>query len=195
VDLDDPDGPHEPDQGNRYELVGVVAAVQVLAPLEELHPALTVVPLAAAGLGMVPVTPDLAAALTPAMIRAVPGTGTSGEPGSARRGPADLHTGPESGFTHLTPSVLAVLEALSAVAPVAYLEADYTGRDGSQTAAVWQGGVVVLGPLILGRSEVFVPQQAPISQVLRLLGVPGDWRRDEFVVAGLGRYRRTVDWT
>ena len=54
---------------------------------------------------------------------------------------------------------------------------------------------MVEGPLILGRSEVFVPRQAPISRVLRLLGVTGELYRDEFVVVGLGRYRRTTDWT
>lgn len=171
-------GQFRPDQGNRYELTGLVASTSVLAPCAALHPDVAVIMLTAADLGLVPVTPQLLAATPPAHSDA-----------------AALHTGPESGFTHLTPGLLALLETLSAAGPVAYMEADYTGHDGAQTAAVWQSGEVLLGPLILGRSEVFVPRQAPISQALRLLGVVGELYRDEFVVAGLGRYRRTEDWT
>ncbi len=182
------------DQGTRYELSGVVGALPVLAPLTELHPGVRVVPLDAADLGLVPVTPGLAAGLTPAMICSVLRTGIDGGPESTGRASAQLHTGPESGFAHLTPGLLSLIEATSATGPVAYLEADYTGRDGWQTAAAWRDGTILLGPLILGRSEAFVPRRAPISQVLRLLGVSGSLRHDEFVVAGLGRCRRTVDW-
>lgn len=179
------------DQGNRYELAGIVAAVRVLAPLEHAHPSVTVVPLPSTGLGLVPVTGQVAAAVTPAMVCVI------GQPvlppATARATPA-LVLGPESGFTRLTPGLLALVEAASSAGPVGYLETDYTGRDGVQTAAVWHSGVLVLGPLILGRSEVYVPREAPISQALRMLGVPGDAHRDEFVVAGLGRFRRTEEW-
>jgi hypothetical protein len=180
-----------PDQGLRYELAGVVAAVDVLAPLEDVHPSVNVVPLPAAGLALVPVTAEIAAAVTPAMICAVPALSF---PPATGQSSAALTTGPESGFARLTPALLALVEAVSAGGPVAYLETDYTGRDGAQTAAVWRDGVLVLGPLILGRSEVYVPREAPISQALRMLGVRGDTRNDEFVVAGLGQYRRTEEW-
>lgn len=68
------------------------------------------------------------------------------------------------------------------------------GRDGHQTAAVWRGGVMILGPLLLGRTEPFVPGEAPITQALSVLGVSARGRSEEFVVAGLGRHRRTADW-
>ncbi len=181
------------DHGSRYELVGVLAQFEILEPAADLHPAVHVAELHSAGLGLLPVTAELAAALTPALVGSAPGLDSPGRRPDAE--PAVLYTGLESGFTRLTEGVLALVEALSAAGPVAFLEADYLGRDGCQTAAVWQDGVTVLGPLILGRSEVFVPRQAPISQVLRLLGVPGELHNDEFVVAGLGRYRRTEDWT
>lgn len=183
-----------PDQGMRYELAGVVAGLEVLGPLAAVHPAAVLVPLPAVGLGLVPVTDTLAAAVTPAMICAVLDSGIAGGPESTGRASAALHTGPESGFTHLTPGLLALLEAASAAGPVAYLEADYLGLDGHQTAAAWRDGTMVLGPLLLGRSEPFVSREAPISQVLRLLGVRRQGRHDEFVVSGLGRYRRTEDW-
>jgi hypothetical protein len=179
------------DQGNRYELAGVVAAVEVLAPLEDVHPSVHVVPLPAAGLGLVPVTAEVAAAVTPAMICVL---GREALPPATGQSSTALTTGPESGFARLTPALLALVEAVSAAGPVAYLETDYTGRDGEQTAAVWRDGVLVLGPLILGRTEFFVPREAPISQALRMLGVPGDARHDEFVVAGLGQFRRTAGW-
>jgi hypothetical protein len=179
------------DQGNRYELAGIVAGLRVLAPLEKVHPSLNVVPLPSMGLGLVPVTGEVAAAVTPAMICVLP---EAVLPPDTARATEALVTGPESGFTRLTTGLLALVEAASSAGPVGYLETEYTGRDGSQTAAVWHSGVLVLGPLILGRSELYVPREAPISQALRMLGVPGDARRDEFVVAGLGRFRRTEDW-
>lgn len=184
----------EPDQGNRYELAGVVAGIDVLAPLTQVHPAAVLVPLDAANLGLVPVTDELAAAVTPAMICAVREPDIIGGPESTGRGAASLRTGPESGFAHLTPGMLALLEAISVAGPVAYLEADYTGLDGHQTAAVWRHGGLLLGPLLLGRTEPFVPGEAPISLALRELGVAARGRIDEFVVAGLGRCRRTSEW-
>lgn len=185
----------DPDQGNRYELAGLVADLDVLAPLDGVHPTVTVVPLPLPSplpaLALVPVTSEMADAVTPAMICAV---GERILPPDTGRATASLLIGPESGFSRLTAGLLALIEAASAAGPVAYLETDYVGRDGSQTAAVWREGVLVLGPLLLGRTEVYVPREAPISQALRLLGVPGDRGSDEFVVAGLGQYRRTADW-
>lgn len=184
-----------PDQGFRYELAGAVAKLEVLAPLVDVHPSARLVALTAAGLGVLPVTEELAASVTPAMICAVLGTASiDGGPESTGRPSAALHTGPESGFSRLTPGLLALLEAASAAGPVAYLETEYLGHDGYQTAAVWRSGTLMVGPLLLGRTEVFVPGEAPISQVLRLLGVVAQGRFDEFVVAGLGRYRCTADW-
>lgn len=184
-----------PDQGFRYELAGAVAELDVLAPLMDVHPAARLVALNVTGLGVLSVTEELATAVTPAMICAVLGTATiDGGPESTGRASAALHTGPESGFTRLTPGLLSLLEAASAAGPVAYLEADYLGRDGHQTAAVWRSGTLVLGPLLLGRTEAFVSRDAPISQALRSLGVVAQGRFDEFVVSGLGRHRRTEDW-
>ncbi|HVL82833.1 MAG TPA: hypothetical protein VM367_00855 [Pseudonocardia sp.] len=182
------------DQGMRYELAGVVGALEVLAPLAAVHPAARLVRLDAAGLGLVPVTEALAAEVTPAMICAMLEADIAGGPASTGRACAEVSTGPESGFTHLTAGLLSLLEAASAAGPVGYLEADYSGLDGYQTAAAWRDGTQILGPLLLGRSETFVSHEAPISQVLRLLGVRRQGRRDEFVVSGLGRYRRTEDW-
>jgi hypothetical protein len=177
----------------RYELAGVLGAADVLVDAPALFGA-GAVPLDAAGLVLVPVTAELAGRVTPAALCAVglesvPG----GTPHDARRRESWL-TGPESGFTVLTPGLVALIEAVSTRGPLAWVEADYEGRHGYQSAAVWTAGTLVTGPLLLGRREEFVPSAAPVSVALRALGVAAAGRRDEFVVAGLGRHRCTADW-
>ncbi|GAA3231251.1 hypothetical protein GCM10017691_25020 [Pseudonocardia petroleophila] len=182
-----------PDQGLRYELAGVIGGADALAALAAVLGA-AAVPLDAAGLALLPVTPELSARATPA---ALCGLGSASLPGGA---PLDaqrresLLTGPESGFGVLTPGLAVLVEAASVRGPLVYVEADYLGRDGRQTAAVWRAGALVAGPLLLGSREEFVSATAPVSVALRALGVVATGRRDEFVVAGLGRHRRTVDW-
>jgi hypothetical protein len=74
---------------------------------------------------------------------------------------------------------------MSAVAPVAYIEAEFFGGTGGQSAVAWSGGSRVLGPL---------HAQEAINETLRFLGVRADGARDEFDAVGLGRYRDTADW-
>jgi hypothetical protein len=183
-----------PDQGLRYELAGIIGAAEALAAMAAAHPDARVIPLDVDQLALLPVMPELAADVTPAALcvlglDVLPG----GTPLAARRR-AELLTGPESGFGVLTPGLVALLEACSTIGTVGYVEADYHGREGSQAAAVWRSGVLVSGPLLLGRQEAFAPGSAPISVALRILGVTAPGRLDEFVVAGLGRHRRTRDW-
>lgn len=184
----------EPDHGLRYELAGVLGPRDVLTRMARAHPAAAVVPLDAAGLALLPITAELAAEITPAALCAL-GLATlpAGTPHAARLR-AGWSTGPESGFTVLTPGVVALIEAGSTLGRIAYAEADYLAREGTQAAAVWWAGHLVTGPLLLGRREEFRSGTAPISLALRALGVVASGRRDEFVVAGLGRHRRTVDW-
>ncbi|WP_194917776.1 hypothetical protein [Catenulispora rubra] len=77
---------------------------------------------------------------------------------------------------------------------VAYVEADYWGGAGTQSAQVWSGGHMVFGPLSSVEGEPFPPEGSPISQALRLLGAgKGDFY-DEFDAVGLGRHRDTDRW-
>lgn len=182
------------DEGLRYELSAVIGSLPVLETLAAAHPDARVAPLAVHGLGLLPVTATLADGITPASL-CVLGTGPlpGGTADAAHRRQAWL-TGPESGFDVLTPGLAALVEAGSVCAPLAWVEADYLGLDGRQAAAVWRSGSLVCGPLLLGPREEFVSARAPISVALRALGVVAAGRRDEFVVAGLGTHRRTVDW-
>ncbi|WP_162908413.1 hypothetical protein [Allorhizocola rhizosphaerae] len=78
---------------------------------------------------------------------------------------------------------------------MAYVELDYFGGVGSQFAAVWHGGILVLGPLVLTEDEPLpAPGWSPISQALRRLGVSVDGHYDEFDAIGLGRHRHVEDW-
>ncbi len=95
----------------------------------------------------------------------------------------------------LRPGLAALVEAASAGGALAYVEADYVGREGVQAAAVWRRGHLAIGPLLLGRREEFVADLAPLNVALRALGVAAAGRSDEFTVAGLDRHRRTADWS
>lgn len=183
-----------PDQGLRYELAGVIGAAAVLATLAPVHPEARVVPLDVDGLGLLPVTATLAAQITPATLCVLGLDVLPGGDLAAARDRDSWLTGPESGFEVLSPGLAALVEAGSVRGPLAYVEADYVGLDGRQAAAVWRSGALVSGPLLLGRQEEFVSSTAPISVALRTLGVVAAGRRDEFVVAGLGRCRRTAHW-
>lgn len=87
-----------------------------------------------------------------------------------------------------------VLAACSAAGPVAYIEADYFGGTGTQSAQVWDEGKVALGPLHLGERERFAAGGSPISQALRRLGADKGDHFDEFDAVGLGRHRDTNGW-
>ncbi|RSN60639.1 hypothetical protein DMH01_15220 [Amycolatopsis sp. WAC 04182] len=87
-----------------------------------------------------------------------------------------------------------LLAACSAKGPVAYVAAEFFGSTGTQTAQVWNGGNVVLGPLQLAVKEPIPAIGSPISQALRQLGAVKGVHVDEFDAIGLGRHRDTDDW-
>lgn len=157
----------------RYELNAIISAHHVLGPLCARYRHAHLVALSAAELALIPLTEDLVWELDE--------TGT--------------RLSVESGFLHLPTAVFELLRASSARGRIAYLEADYLGREGRQSAAVWHLGELIYGPSILGRNEPFPAKgQSPICGALRQLGVVASGHRDEFTVAGLGRYRSTAEW-
>jgi hypothetical protein len=88
------------------------------------------------------------------------------------------------------PGFESLLAAWSVVDPVAYVEAEYFGGTGSQFAAVWEDGVLVLGPVLKSEDESPPVQGlSPISQALRRLGASADGHDDDFDAVGLGRHR------
>jgi hypothetical protein len=157
----------------RYELSAIVSTPVVLGTICAQHRSARLVALATANLMLIPVTDNLVLELD--------GTGAC--------------VSIETGFWQLSVGVHRLVIISSVRGRIAYLEADYIGREGRQTAAVWQSGQTIYGPKILGRNEPFLSGgNSPICGALRELGVIAAGHRDEFVVAGLGRFRRTVDW-
>ena len=164
--------------GTTYELHGIVGAPEVLEPLHEQFPHARPVLLDGAELALVPLCEEL--------FHDIDLTG--------------FPIGPEWAFDRLSSGVAAVLTAASRVGPVVYLEADYAGGLGRQSAVAWLDCHLVYGPNVLLPDEPFPvsgpdPRSgSPIVQALRYLGVQAVGRADEFVVLGLGRHRCTIDW-
>ncbi len=69
---------------------------------------------------------------------------------------------------------------------VAYVETEYFGGNGVQSAAVWERGAIAFGPK---QADV-----GPINEALRLLGVERTNAKDEFDTVGLGRHRGNKGW-
>jgi hypothetical protein len=160
------------DQGIHYELRAMISFPDVLTPLAATRPPARVA-LLDQGLALIPVTDEVAAALHCSHVRPPP----------------------ETGFRALTAGVYGALRVASMAAPIAYLEANYVGRDGWQAAAVWSERVIVYGPKYLHPTEPFPPTgEAPVAEALRRLGATRVGRHDEFVAVGLGRYRNTAAW-
>jgi len=154
-----------------YVLHGVIGTAEVLQPCRAFAHAV-VIPLGH-GLYLLPMTGDLIE--------------------EVRRGdPVDPRLMPCERFP---PGFDRTLADWSQAGPVAYVEAEYFGGTGSQLAAVWQAGQLVLGPII--KAEDAPPSAAgksPISQALRCLGVSAGGHFDEFDAVGLGRHRDTDGW-
>ena len=83
------------------------------------------------------------------------------------------------------PSVLAVIYKLSIIGAVCYLEAEYFGGHGDQTATVWQNGICTLGP---------ITEDHAFNKALRLIGVRCFDGKDEFDSLGLGKHRSDEEW-
>lgn len=78
---------------------------------------------------------------------------------------------------------------------LAYLETEFFGGIGTQGAAVWAGGVLVLGPLALefGQQTRRPASMWPINAALKRIGVVPAAQRDAFETFGLGAYRSIDD--
>ncbi len=92
---------------------------------------------------------------------------------------------PYTAFWKFSRSADIFARALSADAPVAYVETAYFGGVGEQAAAVWHKGKVSLHPSQATHA---------INAALRAIGVVHSAAGDEFDAIGLGRFRHTEDW-
>ena len=100
-----------------------------------------------------------------------------------------------AGFYYCHSSLVSVLRTASALAPVAYVEADCWAGQCTQGAVVYEaGGAAWLSEFGL----VLSPRpgrRTPISEALARIGVEArETALDEFDSVGLGFNRRTEDW-
>lgn len=152
-----------------YALEAIIGCADTLQTVVPRLPSATLVVLTQ-GLAMVPMTEELFDAVT---------DGTSDR---------------SLGFRMLPSGFDGMLAAWSSAGPVGYVEADFFGGVGAQRAALWIGGDLVLGPVVVDEGQSSGEAGSPISQLLRQLGVARDGHRDEFEAVGLGRCRQTTDW-
>lgn len=89
-------------------------------------------------------------------------------------------------FTRFTDGVLDLARELSQAGAVAYVETDYFGGVGAQSAAAWRSGREVLAPASGGSDTV--------NAALRTIGVCAAAPADEFDAIGLGRHRHNEEW-
>jgi hypothetical protein len=100
----------------------------------------------------------------------------------------------------LVPPLIAFASHLSHQLPLAYIETEYFGGIGQQSALVWHDGQVVLGPLLIDTSDTTSPKPLPplsdfpINQVLHRLGVQPADALDEFEALGLHQHRFNDVW-
>jgi hypothetical protein len=150
-----------------YMLHGVVGDFDRLRFLSGDLPRAVVAPLRQR-LGLLPVTDEIFNELT-----------------GARRG-----DGP---FVLMSPAFAERLTDWSRGGRVAYVEADFFGGHGSQTAALWENGRQTWGP-----EYAWIPagprENWPINAVLARLGAVGTGAFDLFDVVGFGQERDMEGW-
>ncbi|HTE25817.1 hypothetical protein [Flavitalea sp.] len=89
------------------------------------------------------------------------------------------------GFVLMTVGAEMQILKLFPVGEIAYVEADYFGGNGSQSAVVWANG---------RRSEIYMDKHNAINFALKSLGISKKSHGDEFEALNLGRHRDTHDW-
>jgi hypothetical protein len=90
-------------------------------------------------------------------------------------------------FENLTPKLIALLEKTSESCVLAYVETEYFGGTGGQSAVVFRQGKIVFGPTSA--------EGGVINEALGLLGVQASPDHfDAFESVGLQRHRSNEDW-
>jgi hypothetical protein len=102
----------------------------------------------------------------------------------------------ERSSSQLPQALADALADISQFGAVAYLEAEFFGGYGIQASVIWEGGEIVLGPLIEEEDDpVRRLAEAAINRALRRLGVEKEEDAlDEFDTVDLGRHRHTEEW-
>jgi hypothetical protein len=117
-------------------------------------------------------------------------------------GPEEFETPPDLQiFVYMSVPLAHWAEQLSLAARIAYVETDYFGGVGAQTAVAWDNGVIAVGPFTSAHGSVSEEPlskaafaELPINRVLTFLGVDRGKAWDEFDALGLGKFRNIPYW-
>ncbi len=95
----------------------------------------------------------------------------------------------------ITTRDIAFAMTTSTVGALAYLETDYCGGTGVQSAALWIGGAAALKPMAMTSDAAGNRPRStwPINAALRGLGVKAAAGFDEFDSFGIGNYRGNTE--
>lgn len=80
---------------------------------------------------------------------------------------------------------------------IAYVETDYFGGDGWQSAIVWANNEIAFGPVRtsdLDSGNLTPLLEGAINRAMRMIGVYRGAVRDEFDALGLGKHRSNEAW-
>ena len=88
-------------------------------------------------------------------------------------------------LTYMTKNVEDIILETIDGRQLAYIEAEYLGGQGGQSAILWQEG---------RRFKLFEFGQGVINTILRHFGIRAKPSFDEFDTIGLGRHRNTEEW-
>jgi hypothetical protein len=91
-------------------------------------------------------------------------------------------------FEKLSYSICEVILDTARSYEVAYIETEYFGGEGGQSAMVWKDGKVVFGPTSSKDTD------SPINEALKTIGVRVIKKQDEFDEMKLGWNRDTEKW-
>ncbi|WP_146848282.1 hypothetical protein [Brevifollis gellanilyticus] len=90
------------------------------------------------------------------------------------------------GFTYLSPSLIQFCAEHSHHGPLVYLETEYFGGMGTQSAAAFSNGALIAPTPLVGIGA--------INTALRSIGIIATSAPDEFDHIGLSRHRHTFRW-
>ncbi|MCA0458167.1 MAG: hypothetical protein LCI00_29645 [Chloroflexi bacterium] len=99
----------------------------------------------------------------------------------------------------LSQNMLDWVALLSRRVPVAFVNAHFFGGNGSQSAALWRNGKMVLKPttnsMMIGSYYGHLKDpKMPINSVMHELGVTATPPEDEFEAIGFPKHRHNEDW-
>jgi hypothetical protein len=103
-------------------------------------------------------------------------------------------------FDKISGALISHAENLSHKGPIAYIETNYFGGIGTQSAVVWSETRIIYGPCqsetkwVNGQHVTKPAGETAINRALRLMGVQQENAFDEFDAIELGKFRNNEDW-